>query len=150
MKSAFAYLACCLIFSAIDALSSWHISSRKSKDVRERTYWIYRLDDWSIKQLSWTARVPLLVALFKIQAIQMPDHAGHSDAALAPWLCKGKVELVVFYIGIAIYVTLEMLTANAILRVSSPTHHADILTSSCEMMCHGLGDGRLLSDAEDL
>lgn len=37
----------------------------------------------------------------------MPDHTGHSDAALTPWLCKRKVEVVVLDVGIAVYVTLE-------------------------------------------
>lgn len=107
MKRALAYLACCLIFSAIAALSLWQVNINKGPNVRDRTYWIYRFDDRSIKQLSRTTRLPLLITLFKVQAVQMPDHTGHSDAALTPWLCERKVELVVLDVRIAIYVTLK-------------------------------------------
>ena len=107
MKSAFAYLACCLIFSAIDALSSWHVSFSRSLESKNRTHWIYRLDDRRIKQLSWATRLPLLITLLKVQAVQMPNHTGHGNAALTPWLGKREIEVIVLDVGIAVYVTLS-------------------------------------------
>jgi len=143
MNKALAQRACCVIFSAI-ALLSWDVVSYFSRCNLSRTYRIHSLDNRSIEELAWTARIPFSVLLIKVKAVKVANDTSHGHRAITPRRSECKIEFIILDILISSYVSLHIsISLHSTSVFIENAYNTDI--SSSQMMSNRFGDGRLFS-----
>ena len=90
------------MFWAIDFLSCTSLIRQSVElSIKEAPYRNNGVDQGRIEQLARRARGPFTELLLKVERMQMSDDAGHRHSAVAPWLSKDKIKLVVLDVFIS-------------------------------------------------
>ena len=93
--------------------------------------------------------MPLIILGWKFELIEMPEDACHGHGAVAPWWTKIEIKVVILDIRIARNASLQTSELEVITKVTKKISYRRCL-SSTQMLSYRFGNGRFLSNAENL